>query len=85
MTAKPSPHAFALTESQKARLDYAHRDLEQARAEDLAQLDSAGLILLVERLRLRLDDVLQLFDETARDHRRSGQRSSLARNEDPSA
>ncbi|MFJ6566199.1 hypothetical protein ACIQNU_02175 [Streptomyces sp. NPDC091292] len=56
--------ARALTTHQVARLDYARRDLETARAADLATLEPAALILIIERLRARLDDVLQLIDET---------------------
>ncbi|MFE9921546.1 hypothetical protein ACFYQA_08180 [Streptomyces sp. NPDC005774] len=52
-----------LTEAQAARRDYARRDLDSARAADLAQLPADGLILLVERLRTRLDDTLNLVDE----------------------
>jgi hypothetical protein len=52
-----------LTDLQRARIDYARADLESARAADLAQLSPAALIFLVERLRTRLDDVLQLVDE----------------------
>jgi hypothetical protein len=48
---------------QRARIDYARRDLDYARSEDLAQLPPAGLILLVERLRGRLGDMLDLIDE----------------------
>jgi hypothetical protein len=55
--------AGRLTPQQATRLEYAHRDLESARAEDLAQLDSAGLILVIERLRTRLHDTLALVDE----------------------
>jgi len=59
--AQPPPRP--LTHEQTARLDYARRDLESARAADLAQLPPDGLILLVERLRRRLDDTLQLVDD----------------------
>lgn len=52
-----------LTGPQQAAIYFARRDLEQARAEDLAALDTAGLILLVERLRNRLHSVLQVVDE----------------------
>ncbi|GGR71308.1 MULTISPECIES: hypothetical protein [Streptomyces] len=52
-----------LTDLQFARIDYARRDLEYARAEDLAQLQADGLILIIERLRTRLSDVLSLVDE----------------------
>lgn len=52
-----------LTDVQRSRVDFARRDLDYARSEDLAQLPTAGLILLIERLRTRLDDTLQLIDE----------------------
>lgn len=52
-----------LTSMQRSRVDFARRDLEYARSEDLAQLEGAGLILLVERLRGRLGDMLELVDE----------------------
>lgn len=58
-----SPHRGALTASQWTRVDFARRDLESARADDLAQLPAEGLILRVERLRSRLDDILDLIDE----------------------
>lgn len=58
----PAP-ACVLTGSQATRLDFARRDLESARAADLAQLPPDGLILQIERLRGRLDDVLQVVDE----------------------
>ncbi|MGW1497601.1 hypothetical protein ACWCQW_03235 [Streptomyces mirabilis] len=57
------PPDCALTAEQTARLDYARRDLETARATDLGAIPAAGLILVIERLRLRLDDTLQLIDE----------------------
>lgn len=59
---EPSPDG-RLTEEQRARIDFARRDLETARAADLGALQAAGLILVIERLRLRLDDALQLIDE----------------------
>jgi hypothetical protein len=52
-----------LTDLQFSRIDFARRDLESARATDLAQLDAGGLILVVERLRGRLTDMLDLVDE----------------------
>lgn len=52
-----------LTDTQRSRIDFARRDLEYARSEDLAQLEGGGLIILVERLRGRLDDMLNLVDE----------------------
>ncbi|MCG0062214.1 hypothetical protein L0F81_02745 [Streptomyces tricolor] len=64
MTDEPSqPPPGPLTDFQRARIDYARRDLEYARAEDLAQLPHDGLILLLERLRTRLDDTLSLIEE----------------------
>ncbi|MFF0512406.1 hypothetical protein [Streptomyces sp. NPDC004250] len=56
----------ALTDHERARLDYARRELESARAEDLEDLDAAGLIFMVERLRGRLSEVLDLMDEIKR-------------------
>lgn len=64
MTKQPQPAPGPLTDEQAARIDFARRDLENFRAADLAQLESAGLILMIERLRNRLDDVLQVIDET---------------------
>lgn len=57
------PLTEPLTDLQYARIDYARRDLEYARAEELAHLDEAGLILVIERLRGRLYDMLDLVDE----------------------
>ncbi|MFF0138568.1 hypothetical protein ACFYRN_19260 [Streptomyces sp. NPDC005227] len=58
-----SPERPALTDMQRARLDYARRDLENFRATDLTQLDAAGLTLIIQRLLTRVDDVLQVTDE----------------------
>lgn len=58
----PAPTPL-LTEAQRAQIDYARRDLEAFRAEDLAQLGSAALILMVERLRTRLHGILALVDD----------------------
>lgn len=52
-----------LTDSQSTRLDFARRDLDKARTADLAQLDAASLILMVERLRNRLGDTIDLIAE----------------------
>jgi hypothetical protein len=52
-----------LTNLQRDRLGFARRDYEAARAEDLARLPRAHLILLVERMRGRLGDMLDLVDE----------------------
>ncbi|TGZ14770.1 hypothetical protein DV517_62530 [Streptomyces sp. S816] len=58
----PGPTPGHLTDLERARIDYARRDLDYARAEDLAQLPADGLILLVEKLRGRLGDMLDLID-----------------------
>lgn len=63
MTDEPRPLTGPLTDAQRARIDFAHRDLDRARSEDLGALDHAALIMLVEVLRRRLDDTLQLVDE----------------------
>lgn len=52
-----------LTPSQSTRVEFAHRDLDYARSEDLSHLSAAGLILLVEKLRARLDDTLNVVGE----------------------
>jgi hypothetical protein len=61
----PAPGRPPLTDVQSSRVDFARRDLEYARSENLAQLDAAGLILIVERLRGRLVDMLDLVEEIA--------------------
>ncbi|MFC9631415.1 hypothetical protein ACFTY8_19490 [Streptomyces mirabilis] len=61
-----------LTAWQRAVVDFARQDLQKARREDLAVMDDASLILLVERLRGRLHGVLDLLDEvTEQDRERS--------------
>jgi hypothetical protein len=55
-----------LTPTQATRIDFARRDLTKARTEDLARLPPADLILIIERLRGRLDDTLQVIDEITR-------------------
>jgi hypothetical protein len=60
---------LALTNLQRDRIDFARRDFESARAEDLAKLPRAHLILLVERMRGRLGDTLDLVDEICADPR----------------
>jgi hypothetical protein len=52
-----------LDPSQQTTVDFARRDLAEARAADLAAIDDAQLILLVERLRGRLHQVLEVVDE----------------------
>ena len=65
----PTSGQSELTPMQADRLDYARRDLENFRATDLTQLDAAGLILIVERMRGRLGDMLDLVDELREDPR----------------
>jgi len=55
----------ALTNLQRDRLDFARRDLDDARTVNLTQMSPAALILLVEKLRRRLDDTLRVVDEIA--------------------
>lgn len=52
-----------LTDAQRSRIEFARRDLTDARAADLALLPVPTLILQVERLRSRLDDMLRLLDD----------------------
>ncbi|MER7838447.1 hypothetical protein ABTY98_21795 [Streptomyces sp. NPDC096040] len=54
-----------LTPLQRTRVDFARAELLRIRETDLPELDEAHLILLVERLRGRLDDVLTVLDEMA--------------------
>jgi hypothetical protein len=61
---QPSPMR-ALTDIHRDRIDFARRELDSARAESLEHLEAAGLILMVERLRGRLSDVLDIIDEVA--------------------
>lgn len=57
------PNDRPLTDAQRTTLLFARRDLDEARAADLATLPAASLILLVERLRGRLDEVLAVATE----------------------
>ncbi|MGW5928103.1 hypothetical protein ACWF2L_17905 [Streptomyces anulatus] len=57
------PDPIPLTPGQRSRRDFARRDLDEARSSDLAALGEPGLILMVERLRGRLDDTLDLISE----------------------
>ncbi|MEH0657780.1 hypothetical protein QA860_08535 [Streptomyces stelliscabiei] len=67
MTEQPDPtQGSPLTPTQATIVDYARRELEAIRATNLAKLDDAELILTIERLRQRLDDTLQVIDETLR-------------------
>nr|WSS66789.1 hypothetical protein OG284_36825 [Streptomyces sp. NBC_01177] len=60
------PDPTPLTAAQRAAVDFAQMDLAEARAADLAALGEAGLILTVERLRGRLDEVLAVIEELAK-------------------
>ena len=58
-----SPERPALTDMQRDRLDFARRDLGNARAADLSELPKSGLVLLISTLTRRLDDVVGVVDE----------------------
>ncbi|MBT2401140.1 hypothetical protein [Streptomyces sp. ISL-100] len=60
----PRPARPTLDRSQRGRLDYVRNHLQEARSVDLASLDPAALIMLVERLRGGLDDMVRLITET---------------------
>jgi len=61
----PEASTVPLSPMQRARVDFAAADFQRVRALDLAAMDDAQLILLVERLRRRLDDVLDVLDEVS--------------------
>lgn len=63
MTDEQPPPRLALTGLQRDRIEYARRDLEDARGTNLTQMPPANLVLLVEKLRRRLDDTLKVVDE----------------------
>ncbi|MGK5728902.1 hypothetical protein [Streptomyces sp. URMC 124] len=54
-----------LSPEQVTRIMFATRDLDEARETDLGELDVPDLILLVERLRGALDDVLRLVKDVS--------------------
>jgi hypothetical protein len=56
----PGPRCM-LTDDERTRVSQASADLDEARLADLTQLDTAGSIRMIERLRSSLDDVLQLL------------------------
>lgn len=62
-TQPPMGGPCTLTPSQTTRVEYAQRDLDYARSEELTDLPAAGLIVLVEKLRGRLDDMLRVINE----------------------
>jgi hypothetical protein len=57
------PEPPTLTDMQRDRLDFARRDLGNARAASLSDLPPSGLILLISQLTRRLDDCLSVVDE----------------------
>lgn len=61
------PHP--LTAQQQARLSLARCDLEEARAADLATIDPAALVMMVEKLRSSLYDTVRLLDEVTQEDR----------------
>ncbi|MFD7016173.1 hypothetical protein [Streptomyces sp. NPDC059928] len=60
----PEPTRPHLTPQQQSRLAGARQDLTAARYADLGSLTPAAMILLIERLRSRLDDTVRLIEET---------------------
>lgn len=56
----------SLTAAQAGRVLGARAELQSAREVNLATLPAASLILQFERLRGRLDDMVQLIEETHR-------------------
>jgi len=56
-------HRVPLTPQQRARLELVERDLDAARAMDLAVVDPAELIMMVERLRSALHDATRLIHD----------------------
>lgn len=64
---EPAAPGASLTATQKTRREFASTDLDKARTADLAALPADDLILLVERLRNRLGDMLALIDEVTPD------------------
>ncbi|NEB92469.1 hypothetical protein [Streptomyces bauhiniae] len=60
----PQP-PLTLSPFQASRVNFARRDLDQTRAQDLAQLDGASLILLIDKLSGRLCDMLDIISETS--------------------
>lgn len=64
MTEQPNPApGRPLTPAQASRTDFARQGLEEARAAELATLEGHRLILIIERLKDNLDDMLHLVDE----------------------
>lgn len=57
------PDPTPLTAAQRVVVEFAEKDLAEARAADLAALGEPGLILTVERLRGHLDEVLSILGE----------------------
>lgn len=59
----PDPPPATLCPAQRRRRDTAARTLAASRLANLATLDAAGSIMLIENLRAALDDTLRLLDE----------------------
>lgn len=64
MPEQPPDPGASLTSEQLTRVDLARRDLENSKTANVAQMEPAALVLIIERLRNRLDDVLHVIDET---------------------
>lgn len=59
----PDPPSATLSPIQRHRRDSAARTLAASRIANLATLDAAGSIMLIENLRAALDETLRLLDE----------------------
>ncbi|MFF0140492.1 hypothetical protein ACFYRN_29010 [Streptomyces sp. NPDC005227] len=59
----PTPGRPQLSDWQLSRLDYARRDLESIRSQDLEEVPPSGLVLMVATLTRRLEDSLAIHTE----------------------
>ncbi|MFD5509090.1 hypothetical protein ACFWIB_15115 [Streptomyces sp. NPDC127051] len=59
----PEPPRPTLSRTQRTRVTAATRTLASSRIADLATLDAAAAILMIEGLRSSLDDTVQLIGE----------------------
>ncbi|MFJ8995646.1 hypothetical protein ACIRQH_35225 [Streptomyces sp. NPDC102279] len=58
-----TPGRHKLTDMQLTRLDFARRDLESIRSQDLNQMTPHGLVFAVATLTRRLEDSLSVITE----------------------
>ncbi|EST22876.1 hypothetical protein M877_28660 [Streptomyces niveus NCIMB 11891] len=68
---QPNEDRPRLTDAQLSAVQFARDDLDTARSANLAEMPDRALILMVERLRGRLDDMLRLIETTHESSRRS--------------